>query len=118
MFYQLLVFLRFYNRLSRCETRNRDTERRAGDIIEPDSVEEFDGRRFAAVFAANTELQVRLDGTAFLDSHFHKHTDALLVDPSERIGFEDAFVIVVAEEFAGIVRLIRRSSASGRWCRS
>lgn len=98
-----IIFLRFHNRLSGSETRDRNAVGRAGNIIQSNSVEEFDGRRFASVLPANAEFQVGFCGTAFLNGHFHKHADTFLIKSSERIGFEDAFFIIIAQKFAGVV---------------
>ena len=59
------------------EPGDRHPERRAGDVVEPDVVEEVDGRRVAAVLAADAEVQVGVGGPAVLGRGPHQRADAL-----------------------------------------
>ena len=50
-----------------CQTRDRNAERRAGNVVQADIVAELDGRKVAAVLAADTKLDVRADALAVLN---------------------------------------------------
>lgn len=45
--------------MSSSQTRNRHTERRAGNVVQANLVAEHHGARIAAMFAADAQLQVR-----------------------------------------------------------
>lgn len=74
--------------MSSSQTRNRHTERRAGDVVQTNLVAEHHGARIAAVFAADAQLQVRTGLTAQLRSHLHQLANAVRVQTSEGIAFE------------------------------
>ena len=80
------------------EPRDRDAERRAGDVVEADLVEEVHAVGVAAVLAADADLQVRLGGPALLDGDAHQPADAVAVDRLERADPEDAELEVAREE--------------------
>ena len=82
---------------------DRDAERRAGDIIQPDIVAELDGRRIAAVFAADAAVQLGTSLTTKLDRHLHQLADADGIETGKRIGLVDLVRIVCGQELAGIV---------------
>ena len=64
---------------------------------------ELDGRRIAAVFAADAAMHRRTHRFAHLDRHIHQFADADLVEFRKRIGFVDLVRIVRGQEFAGVV---------------
>src|SRR5262245_26757168 len=71
----------FFERcLSRRQTRDWDTERRATDVVQSDAMTEFDAVRITTVFAANAQLDVRAGGLAFFDGDLHELADAGLVN--------------------------------------
>ena len=75
--------------LDRClrggEAGDGNAERGAGDVVEADLVAELDGGGVAAVLAADTDVQARIDGLAQLDGHIHQLAHAGLVETGERI---------------------------------
>mgnify|MGYP005779409487 CR=1 FL=1 len=64
---------------------------------------ELDGRRIAAVLAADTAAHLGTGLTAELDSHLHELADADRIETGERIGFIDLVRVVCGQELAGIV---------------
>src|SRR5258706_16472923 len=54
------------------ETRHRDAEWRAADVVQPNLVAEGDAVGVAAVLATNADLQVRVRRAPFLDSDPHQ----------------------------------------------
>ena len=89
--------------LRRSESCDRNAERRAGNIVQTNLVAELNGRRIAAVLAADTDVERRIDRLAELDGHFHQLADANLVELCERIVLKDLNVIICGEELAGVV---------------
>ena len=64
---------------------------------------ELDGRRIAAVFAADTAMNVAAGCVSHFDSHIHKFAYAGGVKTCERIGLENLVLIVRRQEFACVV---------------
>lgn len=64
---------------------------------------ELDGRRIAAVLAADTAVQLGTGLTAQLDRHLHQLTHTDDVKAGKRIGFVDLVRIVCGQELAGVV---------------
>ena len=89
--------------LRSCETCDGNAVRRAGNIVQADLVAELDGRRIAAVLAADTEVHGRSGRFAHLDRHVHQLAHADLVELRERIGFVDLVLVVRRQELARIV---------------
>ena len=85
------------------QTRDRDAVRRAGNIVQTDVVAELDGRRIAAVLAADTEVHGRTGRFTHLDRHIHQFAYADRVEAGERVGFVDLVLVVRGQEFAGVV---------------
>ncbi len=63
----------------------------------------MDGRRIAAVFAADAHLQVRPDRPAALGPDPHQFTHPLLVDGDEGVFGHDPLPVVGLDEGAGVV---------------
>src|SRR6185295_8100377 len=63
-------------RLGRRDARDRQSEGRAGDVVEARGVEELDRRGVAAVFAADADLQVGTRLAAAFGRHRHELADA------------------------------------------
>ena len=82
------------------QPRDRDAERRAGDVVQPDLVAEGDARRVAAVLAADADLQARSRGAARLGGDPHQLSDALAVEDLERVLRQDLAVDVLQQELA------------------
>ena len=59
--------------------------------------------RVAAVLAADTDVEVVVNGLAELDSHFHELANANLVELCEGIVLEDLSVIVSVKELTCVV---------------
>ena len=89
--------------LCRGKSRDRDAERRAGDVVQADVVAELDGRRIAAVLTADTAVKFGTGLTSKLDRHLHQLADADGIQTREGIGFVDLVRIVRGQELAGIV---------------
>ena len=102
--YEILLITRRTDVSLRCrETCDRDAERRAGNIGEPDVVAELDGRRIAAVLAADAAAHAGTRLSAEFDRHLHQLADADGVEASEGIGLIDLVRIVCGKELARVV---------------
>ena len=64
---------------------------------------ELDGRRIAAVLAADTEVHGRTGRFTHLDRHIHQFANADRVEAGERVEFVDLVLVVRGQEFAGVV---------------
>ena len=64
---------------------------------------EFDGRRVAAVFAADTAVKVASLALAELYCHIHKLAYACRIKTGEGIAFVNLVCIVAGKEFTGVV---------------
>ena len=64
---------------------------------------ELDGRKVAAVLAADTKLDVRADALAVVNSQLDQSADALLIEACKRIGLEDLLLEVGLEDAADVV---------------
>src|SRR6185503_19058992 len=62
------------------EPRDRNAERRAADVVQPEAVAEIDAARIAAVLAADADLQVGARGAAEVDGDLHEVADAALIE--------------------------------------
>src|SRR6186997_2114928 len=71
--------LTFERGLGRGELRDRDAERAATDIIEPEPVAELHARWFTAVLATDPELDLGPRLAAAVARHLHQLPHALLV---------------------------------------
>src|SRR5262245_14504075 len=85
------------------EARDRHAERRAGHVVELHLVAERDRGGIAAVLAADSDLELRLDLAAALDADPHELAYAVAVDGDERIDRHDPARHVGAEETRSIV---------------
>ena len=74
-----------YVRLGGGEARYGYAEGRAGHVRKSRAVEEFHAERISAVFAANSEFDVRTGRFALFRSHFYQLTHAVLVRAGELI---------------------------------
>ena len=64
---------------------------------------EFDGRRVAAVFAADTAMKLFAGALAELNGSFHKFAYALGIEPCKRVEFVNLCRIVRRKELACVV---------------
>ena len=55
------------------------------------------------MLAADTNVELGINGLAELDSHFHELADTCLIELSEGIVLEDLGFILSVEELAGVV---------------
>src|SRR5438874_2207772 len=85
------------------ETRDRDTEGTATDVIQTEPVAELHALGIAAVFAANAELDLGATLSAFVDGNLHELADAGLIERRERVLLEDLVLDVRHEEVAHVV---------------
>src|SRR5664279_4337177 len=65
---------------SRFEPGDWYPERRTGDVVQPDGVEEMDGFGVAAVLTADPELETWLGAPALLGGDLDQPPDAVTVD--------------------------------------
>src|SRR3954454_22607458 len=70
------------------EPRDRHAEGRAGDVVEPDPVEQVDRGGVAAVLSADAELELGPRGAAALAADRDELADALLVDRLEGVALD------------------------------
>ena len=95
---------RFFNcGLSGSQTSNRNTIRTTAHVVQTELVAELHAVRVTAVFAANSELNVRTCLTTFLDGHLHQLTNANLIQSRERVLLEDLVLGVRQQEVAHVV---------------
>src|SRR5438045_556216 len=73
----------FERRLRRCQSRDRNTERAAAYVIETQAMTEFHAGRFAAMFAANSQFDVRASLASAVASEFHQTANSILIDCCE-----------------------------------
>lgn len=85
------------------EARDGHAVRRAGNVIQTYLVAELDGRRVAAVFAADSAVEIFAFALAELDRSFHKLADAYRIQAGERVAFINLARIVRRQEFARVV---------------
>ena len=64
---------------------------------------ELHGRRIAAVFAADSQLDVRTGLTAQISSHLHQLANALLIQTGKGIRFINFFGIIRIQELASVI---------------
>ena len=57
----------------------------------------------SAVLAADAQDQIRAGLTAQLSCHFHQFTYAGLIQSGKWVGFIDLMLIIVIQEFAGVI---------------
>src|SRR5690348_6122103 len=81
--------------LRRREARERDSERRARHIVEPEAVAELHRARLAAVLTADPQLELGLRLPSALDADPHQVPDAVLVERLERVALEHPVLEVV-----------------------
>src|SRR4051812_5424784 len=93
----LLVVRRREHRLGRREARDRDAERRAGDVVEADPLALVDRLRVAAMLAADPELDVGTRAPPLVDRDLHQARDRV-VERLERVEREDPVLDVLEEE--------------------
>lgn len=103
MHYYIELFSNCYlliqnNCMRRSQPSDRHAERRAGDIGEADIVAKITVERIAAMFAADTQLDVRAGLLAQLYSHLHQLADAFLIQLLERVGLINLVVVVCIQE--------------------
>jgi len=89
--------------LSSSQTGDGHAVRRAGYVGQADLVTELDGIRIAAVFAADTEFDVRTSGAALGDRDFHELTHPGLINRGEGVLLHDIGLLISAEEGTGVV---------------
>src|SRR4029077_20547282 len=75
--------------LRRCQSCDRNSERTATDVLETESVTEFDTVWFTAVLAANSQFDVGPRFAADVAINFHQTSNSLLIDRCEWIGTDD-----------------------------
>src|SRR5206468_12511763 len=68
-----------------CQPGNGNPERAATYVVQTEPVTKFDAGRFAAVFAANSELDVWSRLSSQVAGNFHQAADALLINRGKRI---------------------------------
>src|SRR5438128_178243 len=89
------------DRLRGGEPGDRDAERRARDVIQPDPIAEGDRRWLATVLAADPNLHVRFGLPPEVGAHCDELADAMLVEDLERISREDAAVDIEGQKSPG-----------------
>ena len=103
VFNSLFLSLLFNRSLSSSQTGNRNTIRRAGNIVQTDGIEELNGLRITAVFTADTQMQIRIGCAAFNGSTANQFANAVNIDGSKRISNINAFGSVFVKNSTGIV---------------
>jgi len=78
-------------------------EGRAGNVVQTDSMAEFDGYGVAAVLTADTAVDSRSGSLALGNGHLHELTDTGLIQFGKRIVLIDLAIVVSAQELAGVI---------------
>ena len=100
-------------RLRGGETGDGDAVRRAAYQVQTDFVAELNGTGVAAVFAANTDHQIRPCVTAFLHRNPHQTAHALAVEHGKGVILQDMLVNIGREELAlGVVTAEPRNTSA------
>src|SRR3954469_15875594 len=102
----LLLFARsrfFDGSLGGGQSRDWHPERRAAHIGEPDAMAELHAARFATVFAADAQLDVRTRLAAQIACQLHELADTGLVDRCKRILLHDFQLLITAQERPRII---------------
>src|SRR5207237_8118439 len=89
--------------LSRCQSRNGNPKWAATHVIQTEPVTEFDAHGFAAVFAANPQLDVRPSLASQVARNFHQAPNAFLIDRRKRIRIQNIKFRVDREKTTRIV---------------
>src|SRR6266700_6198065 len=85
------------------EPGNRHPEWTATHVVESQAVTEFHGVGITAVFAANTELDLRSRLAPFLDRDLHQLADAVLIDGGKWIAFHDFQLGVMRQKRSAVI---------------
>src|SRR5207253_4744529 len=86
------------------ESRYRDAEWAARDVVEPQLVTQVDGVRVTAVLAADPDLHSLAGLATLFDRDPHQPAHAFLVDRLERVARQDLLLQVADDESAlGVV---------------
>lgn len=93
----------FDGSLRRSDAGDGNAEGRAAYVVHAEFGAELDARGFAAVFAADADLEVGTGCAAFFYAHADELTDAFLVEDFEGVDFDDAVFLVEFEEFGCVV---------------
>src|SRR6266700_6679253 len=89
--------------LGRCQSCNPNPKWAATHVIQTETVTEFDAHGFAAVFAANSQLDVRPSLASQVARNFHQAPNAFLIDRREWIRIHNIKFSVDREKTARIV---------------
>src|ERR1019366_10196867 len=90
-------------RLRGGEASDQHPERTAGNVVQADACAELDRRRIAAVFAADTQLDVRPGAASLFARHLDQLTNTLLVELGKRILLQDAQFEVRRKDLVDVV---------------
>ena len=97
----LLALLDFS--LRGCEPCDRHPERRAGNVVDTDAVEELDRVGISTMLTADSALEAGPMGTTGGDAVFDELAYTLDVDGLERVEIEDLVSEIVAHEGSDII---------------
>src|SRR5688572_5680884 len=92
--------------LRRAQPCDGDHERRARDVGHVHPVTELDGRRLAAVLAADADLEVGARATPALDADLDELAHTLLVEDREGIVRQQPLLEVVGQELRHVVAAV------------
>ena len=100
----LFVPLALFNSCLSCRKAcDRHAVRRAGHIRKPDLVAELDGRRIAAMLAADTAVHFGTNTSSLVNCHFHELSYTRRIKSCERIALVNLVRVVAGKELAGVV---------------
>jgi len=75
----------------------------AGNVVDPQLFKEGDGCWITAVFAADTDLDVRISFSGLADRQPDERTNPFAIDGNERVVFKNAKLQVGVQVLVGII---------------
>ena len=81
-----------------CQPCNRNTERRAGNIVDTELVTQMYRFRIAAMLTANTNFQTRTCFSSFVDRNLHQTAYTLGVNAGEGVIFKKTGLKIMHQE--------------------
>ncbi len=89
--------------MRRAELSHRKSGWGAGNVVDPELFEEGDGCWVTAVFAADTNLDIRIGCPGFTDCHSDQRANPIAIDRNEGVVLKNAKLQVGVQVLVGIV---------------
>ena len=89
--------------MGRGQTGDRNPERRTGNIVQANAMEELDAFGLTAMLAANADLEIGAGLASTLTTNFDHLAHTRLIDADKRIMFIEVMLDIEGQEVARIV---------------